>query len=133
MYRSRGGDNETESADLAVLWLMRGGATVAVADRVRELILATEHGTDESADGDVAIMLDIDLSILGADDERFAAYEDGVRHEYRWVPGPLYRKKRAEVLRGFLERTPLYRTEYFRERLETRAKQNLRRATAEAS
>lgn len=133
VYRSRGGDNETESADLAVLWLVTGGATTEVADRIREMILATEHaagdeGTAGSATGDVAVMLDIDLSILGADEERFAAYEAGVRHEYRWVPGPLYRRKRAEVLRGFMERDPLFRTDHFRERLEGRAKQNLNRA-----
>ena len=50
-----------------------------------------------------------------------------VREEYRWVPDPIYRAKRKEVLAGFLARPVIYGTERFRERFEVRARENLRR------
>ena len=55
-----------------------------------------------------------------------------VRAEYRWVPGWLYRRKRKEVLAGFLARPAIYGTERFRARLEGRARENLRRAVSGA-
>ena len=36
-----------------------------------------------------------------ADPARFDEYEDEIRAEYAWVPGPIFRSKRREVLRGF--------------------------------
>ena len=45
-----------------------------------------------------------------------------------WVPGWLYRRKRKEVLAGFLARPAIYGTERFRDRFEGRARENLREA-----
>ena len=59
----------------------------------------------------------------------FAEYDAQVRAEYRWVPGWLYRRKRREVLAGFLARPAIYGTERFRERFEGRARENLIQAT----
>jgi predicted metal-dependent HD superfamily phosphohydrolase len=50
---------------------------------------------------------------------RFARSMPGCRSE-------VYREKRADVLRGFLAREPIYRTPWVRERCEVRAKENLK-------
>lgn len=92
--------------------------------RVRALIMATCHDAVPD-DDDARLLVDIDLAILGAEPTRFAEYDQQVPAEYRWVPGWLYRRKRKEVLAGFLARPAIYGTERFRERLEARARQNL--------
>lgn len=117
--------NEARSADWAVEALARAGADVDVQQRVRALIMATCHHAEPLGD-DARLLVDIDLAILGADPARFAEYDAQVREEYRWVPGWLYRRKRREVLAGFLDRPAIYGTERFRERLEGRARENLR-------
>lgn len=67
----------------------------------------------------------VDLSILGADGQRFAEFDQQVREEYSFVPGFLFRMKRKSILRTFLEREHIYSTPYFRQRLETAARRNL--------
>ncbi|MEM8710731.1 MAG: N-methyl-D-aspartate receptor NMDAR2C subunit, partial [Planctomycetota bacterium] len=127
IYRSRGGDSEAQSADWAVRILEAGGADAACVERVRELIMVTLH-TEAATDGDAALMVDVDLSILGRSEERFDRYEDDVRREYRWVPGPLFRSKRREMLKAFLARPILFQTPQLRERLEDQARRNLQRS-----
>ena len=135
VYDPRRQDNEEASAALAQRELRQVGydqiATVA------ELILATRHLQPPdplpggSATGDSPLqdwMVDVDLSILGAEPARFFRYHEDVRREYAWVPELLYRHQRAQVLRGFLNRARIYRTDYFHERLERQARQNLQAA-----
>ena len=43
------------------------------------------------------MLIDIDLSILGAPPARFAEYEQQIRAEYAWVPGILFRPKRRAM------------------------------------
>ena len=47
-----------------------------------------------------------------------------------WVPEPVYRSSRAEVLSGFLRRRSIYLTAHFRDRYEVPARQNLHRLIA---
>ena len=125
VYDPKGKDNEARSADWACQALAQAGADAAVQQRVRVLIMATCHDA-EPTDPDARLLVDIDLAILGAEPARFAEYDAQVRAEYRWVPGWLYRRKRKQVLAGFLARPAIYGTERFRERLEGRARENLR-------
>jgi predicted metal-dependent HD superfamily phosphohydrolase len=99
----------------------------AVAQRLHALMMATCHRT-ASSDADARVLVDIDLAILGAPSARFDEYERQIRREYRWVPAPLYRSKRAKVLEGFLARPGLYTTAPFRERFEEAAQANLMRS-----
>jgi predicted metal-dependent HD superfamily phosphohydrolase len=97
---------------------------------VADLVLATRHDT-LPADPDAQLLCDIDLSILGRDADRSARFEQQIRREYAWVPEPLYRSARAEVLAGFLARPAVYQTEFFRERYERGARSNLTRIIGE--
>jgi predicted metal-dependent HD superfamily phosphohydrolase len=117
-------DNEARSADWAEDVLSGAGATRETRETVTALILATRH--DQAPVGHEAqIIVDIDLSILGADPARFDAYERQIREEYAGVPEPAFRLGRAAVLRKFLDRPSIFSTANFRERYESRARENL--------
>ena len=120
-------DNEKRSAEWARESALASGLSSEQANRVYALILVTMH--DAIAAGrDAAVLVDVDLSILGADAARFDEYEGQIREEYAWVPGPLYRKSRRKILRGFLERERIYSTEYFLARHESQARENIARS-----
>jgi predicted metal-dependent HD superfamily phosphohydrolase len=76
------------------------------------------------------MFLDMDLSILGAPQADFDAYEAGVRHEYREVPDTAFRAGRATILEGFLARDTLYFSDWGRARFEAAARENLKRSVA---
>nr|CBA27394.1 hypothetical protein Csp_A02060 [Curvibacter putative symbiont of Hydra magnipapillata] len=122
-------DNEAQSADWARQALTTAGVQADVAERVYELVMATRH-TSVPAAGDAQLLVDIDLSILGAEAQRFAQYEQQIRAEYAFVPEDLFRTKRKEVLQSFAERPRIYNTDHFHAALEVRARANLARAVA---
>ncbi len=70
-------------------------------------------------------MIDVDLAIFGSEPAVFEVYEANIRREYRWVPGPLFRRKRRAILEGFFARPAMYHTEPFRLRFEIAARANL--------
>jgi predicted metal-dependent HD superfamily phosphohydrolase len=129
IYKPLSGSNEKDSADWAASFLEENGASQDDTGRVHRLVMATRHtGLPET--GDEAALVDIDLSILGAAPEIYADFENAVREEYRMVPWDLYRQKRSEVLRGFLERPAIYVSGCLPEAMEARARENLRGAIA---
>jgi predicted metal-dependent HD superfamily phosphohydrolase len=124
VYDTRRHDNEAASAAWASRVLSDAGADAAVAARVHALILATRH--DETpATPDARLLVDIDLAILGAAPARFDDYERQIRDEYGFVPEPVFRAKRAAILRGFLERPALFSTAAYAARLGPPARANL--------
>lgn len=124
IYNPFSAKNEEDSAQLAKEFLELNQASADVTSRVEELIILTkEHSAPAGVDGQ--FMLDIDLSILGTRPEIYAQFEKDVRREYKRVPSFIFKKKRKEVLQGFLNRPRLYYTDYFFARLEARAKTNL--------
>lgn len=127
VYEVRRSDNEAQSADWARTSMLQAGASAEVAARVHALIMVTLH-TAVPTDADALLLVDIDLSILGAGEKRFAEYEQQIRQEYRHVPGLLFQYKRREILRSFLDRPCIYGTAHFHQQLEERARDNLRRA-----
>ncbi len=127
IYQPRRHDNEAASAKWAAMRLANVGVATADIATIETLILHTEHRAVPPA-GDGALLVDIDLAILGSDADRFAAYEVAIRHEYAWVPWPTFCTKRAALLQQFLERPVIYQTPYFHEHFEQQARHNLRDA-----
>ena len=126
------GSNELNSAAWAARSLVRAGADSDTAQRVHDLVMATQHGfTQETAPAalgaslDVQLLVDIDLSILGSPAERFERYDQDVRKEYAWVPGFRYQEARAQVLQRYLDRPRLYHGEHAVALLEAQARINL--------
>ena len=79
IYDTRAADNEARSAACARHALAE--LAPRTLDRIDGLILVTKHEAQPSTP-DEALLLDVDLSILGAQRERFDEYERQVRREY---------------------------------------------------
>ncbi len=134
VYDPRATDNERKSAEL-MLQDCDGHVPPRVLIRAHELVLATEtHEIPGSDDpdftSDCGLFLDIDLSVLGGDEEMFTTYETQVRAEFSYVPVETYNQLRAAVLQRFLNRDRIYHSEFFYERLEQTARRNLKASLA---
>lgn len=130
IYQPKRQDNEARSADWARASALAAGVAAGCADRLHALVMATRHEAVPQG-RDQQVLVDIDLSILGASAARFEEYERQVREEYAWVPGFVFRSKRKSILRQFLARPTIYSTAPFRERLEAPARANLARSIAQ--
>lgn len=129
VYDVRAKDNELQSALLAKGRLLDGGVEGERAAAVYRLIMATCHGVPAAPPAaDEALLLDIDLAILGQSEEIYDRYEQAIRLEYSHVELESYRKGRGKVLQSFLNRESIYLTADFRQRYEEPARQNLKRA-----
>ncbi|MDX8441951.1 HD domain-containing protein [Mesorhizobium australafricanum] len=132
VYDSRAKDNEAKSAALAKKRLA-GRASPHRLARIAAMINATATHQlpplrGENALNDAALLLDMDLAILGAEPAVFDAYESAVRLEYGWVEEPMWRAGRAAVLKSFLARPHIFYTQSFRDRFEAPARKNLDRS-----
>jgi predicted metal-dependent HD superfamily phosphohydrolase len=127
VYEVRGQDSEERSASWARDAAIQRSVASSVAERVHQLVLATKHDATPTS-SDAAVLVDVDLAILGAAVERFDEYERQVRQEYSWVPGLLFRRKRRGILEAFLARPHIYNTDHFRARYEVSARANLARS-----
>jgi predicted metal-dependent HD superfamily phosphohydrolase len=131
-YDTTRGDNEELSADESRAMLSAlDGADPAAVERVCAMILATKAHV--ASTDDERAMLDVDLSILGADERRFAEYEQQIREEFHWVDREAYAHGRRAVLARFAERRPIYFSAPMRDALEEQAHENLRRALVATS
>ncbi|MFK7959352.1 MAG: N-methyl-D-aspartate receptor NMDAR2C subunit [Phycisphaerales bacterium] len=122
VYDSRASDNEQRSADMAAAVLTP--LDPGFAERVTALILATRH-TDAPTSPPAALIVDVDLAILGAEADRFDAYERQIREEYAWVADADFARGRAAVFEQFAARDRIYATDHFHGRFETAARTNL--------
>lgn len=129
VYRAWRSDNEARSAALAVEIMSHEGAESAAVHRVVTYILATRHQGREP-NGDAALVVDIDLSILGQSAEAYVEFERNVRREYWWVPRRRYVAARCAILESFLKRASIYRYPEFQRRYEAAARVNLAAAIA---
>ncbi|MFT4127665.1 MAG: hypothetical protein QM662_15730 [Gordonia sp. (in: high G+C Gram-positive bacteria)] len=130
IYEVFGTDNEGRSAELAATLLGAGDPDV---DEVVRLVELTR--THEVAPGDRngAALSDADLWVLGTSPRRYREYTEAVRAEYRRIPGPLYRRGRAKILRELLSHEHLYVTPTARARWEASARANLEAEIARLS
>lgn len=127
VYAPSASDNERRSADLAVRFLETAGLPSDVCARVHRHVMATRHDAGPM-DPDSALVVDVDLSILGQEPAVYNQFEVQVRKEYKLVPGFVFRRKRSEILRSLLERKSIYHTPPFHQRYEAQARVNLARA-----
>jgi predicted metal-dependent HD superfamily phosphohydrolase len=127
IYDPRAPDNEEKSALLATQCLSGTALARDLINEVAQLILATKHHVT-SQRPDAALLLDVDLSILGQPEGRFVEYERQIRDEYAWVPEATFNAKRAEILERFLVRGRIFVTPWFFDRYETAARANLQRS-----
>lgn len=120
-------DNEERSADLARRDLAALGEPDPVIDEVARLILLTRGHAVAPGDRLGAILVSIDLSILGREPAAYDRYAAQVREEYAFVPDDAFRAGRTAVLRKFLDAPVIYADPAFAERYEAPARENLAR------
>lgn len=121
----RRGANEERSADVANEALVDLRFPRASVDRVTKMILATRDHNPGDLPEEAILFLDADLAILGSPRERYRNYAEAIRFEYSWVPDDVFRAARDGVLRDFLAKPFLYRTEVMRQRFEEQARENI--------
>src|SRR5262247_3035203 len=124
IYDTRRHDNEQQSADWARSAARSLGASAESAQRIHDLIMFTRHSA-APVGVDAQVLVDADLSILGAPPARFQEYEAQVRSEYAWVPDEVFRSRRAAILKELVGRSHLYSTVRFQEQYEAQARRNL--------
>ena len=131
IYEPTRSDNELKSAEYAVETL-RPYLSAAQCQYIYALIMMTaNHKLAECSNAqknfDSAYLLDMDLSILGASWSEYEQYAQAVRQEYAHVSNIDYRVGRIAVLTELLAHPTLYLTDYYSTRLETQARQNIKR------
>lgn len=128
VYDAKAADNEAKSRDLLLHDAKKFGLRPTIADAAGNLIeLTADH--KEARTLAERIIVDCDLSILGAPADIFSTYDRGIRQEYSHIPAPIYKAARRQVLAGFLNQPQIFKTTAFHDRLETAARENLRAAT----
>jgi predicted metal-dependent HD superfamily phosphohydrolase len=126
VYEPLARDNEARSAELLVDEGRRAWMDEHLLQSARSLVLATRHDAESAIVSEEAcIVLDADLSILGADPATFDRYEENVRKEFASVDDVAYVAGRSAVLRAFLDRPAIYLTHCGRRLWEGNARRNL--------
>jgi predicted metal-dependent HD superfamily phosphohydrolase len=122
VYDSTRSDNEELSARLAEQHLRDD-----LRQEVGRLIRLTKTHQVEPDDRLGAILISIDLSILGAEPARYDAYAAAIRQEFAHVSEPDYRDGRARVLRQFAARPVIFPDPGFAATHDRQARANLAR------
>lgn len=123
IYDTRSVNNERHSAK-AALRFCNIHIREEFAQRVYSLIMATMH-TEPPPNLDAAVLVDIDLAILGQPQNVYNEYENNIRKEYQCIPFEKFKEERIKILQGFLDRQYIYYTEFFNKKYEAQARQNL--------
>lgn len=131
IYDPTRADNEQKSAEYAVDALSSYLSPEQCQYIYALIMMTANHQIDESTDSvkysDVAYLLDMDLSILGAPWSTYEQYANAIRQEYAHVADDNYRDGRTAVLQGLLAHPKLYLTDYYYSQLEAQARDNINR------
>jgi predicted metal-dependent HD superfamily phosphohydrolase len=122
--------NEEKSSKFWSVYAAGYGVPEAMVQKVAKLILATKHEAVAPVSPDAALLVDIDLAILGQPADVFERYEAQVREEYNWVPDREFAEGRSAVMKMFLDREFIYFTPDLRHRYEVQARTNLAKSIA---
>ena len=124
-------DNEARSAEL----YQSLSAAVHRADfraLVGRLIIATLHDGGSLEDSDAGYMVDIDLSSFGLPWEDFLRDTQDLRNECSHLNDAEYYQRQGDFRASLLSRPRFYLTDYFYQRFEQQARDNLSRYFAQA-
>lgn len=126
IYNVRSSHNEEESANVFEQFASEVNVQVEVATNVLHFIRATQHHrVSPEHTTDLALFLDLDMAVLGKDDNAYRAYAALIRKEYSFVPRDVYCSKRAELLQTFLEQSQIFGTSVMQGALEDQARKNV--------
>tara|TARA_R110000868_G_scaffold227988_1_gene480946 strand:+ start:73 stop:753 length:681 start_codon:yes stop_codon:yes gene_type:complete len=124
IYSSTKSNNEEKSAELAEKRMKKISVSNEIIEQCKKQILATKSHS-KSIDSDTNYFIDADLSVLGQSWETYSLYFKNVRKEYGIYPTFMYNSGRKKVLNHFLSMDRIFKTDFFYNKFETQAKQNL--------
>jgi len=124
IYDASSKSNEEKSAEFGKIRLEKLNIDKQSIDTIFNQIIATK-AHQKSDDQDTNYLLDADLSILGKDVETYLEYTKKIRKEYSIYPDFLYKPGRKKVLQHFLELENIFKTDYFQEKYEVQARENI--------
>jgi len=125
--------NEEFSAAFAQSCLTRIGVQSAFIANIQRLIFATRLGFKlPLVDSGEAVVVDVDLSILGQPPEVFDIYEKNVRLEYKHVSEATFWSARTKILKLFLKKKHIFNTQVFTDLYEHAARENIARSVKAA-
>ena len=125
IYNSTKSDNEEKSAELAENRMKQVSISKDKIELCRKQILATKSHI-KSTDSDTNYFTDADLSVLGQNWDTYLLYYKNVRKEYSIYPALVYNFGRKKVLNHFLSMDRIFKTDFFYNKFEAQAKQNLK-------
>ena len=124
VYNAKKKNNEELSADKAKEVMTKLGVDKKTIKLTFDQIIATkQHETSKNSDTNY--FLDADLSILGANWSAYENYFQNVREEYSMYPKVMYKPGRKKAMTHFLKMDRIYKTDYFYEKLERQARNNI--------
>ena len=128
IYDAKRSDNEEKSSEFAGEFLQNINYDVEKIEKVKNLILKTKnHSNIEINEGyDTKVFIDLDLLILGANDEIYRTYAENIRKEYSFVPEKIYFFERIKILENFLSQEHIFKTEKFQKQFEKKARKNIK-------
>jgi predicted metal-dependent HD superfamily phosphohydrolase len=125
IYEPNARDNETRSAGFFASYTVDRFADDFVAN-VQHLILATEH-PEIVGEGDAIYVTDIDLSSFALPWDDFQRDNAALREERADLSDARFEEGKRRFLTTLLERPRIFRTDYFHDLYEDRARDNIRR------
>ncbi len=125
IYDARASDNEERSAKYFVD-ICGNDVDEKFRSKVHDLIIVTIH-KELPLTPDEKFMVDIDLSSFGLAWDRFLKDSEAVREEFRHLSDEEFYPAQKEFLQSLVARKNFCFTEFFRNRHEKRARQNIAR------
>ena len=122
-------ENELRSAELFAA-RAGGRGEERFRSKVRRLIMVTTH-REPPATLDESFIVDIDLSSFGLPWEEFLRDSLAVRGEFPLVPDAEFYPRHRKFVGSLVARPAFFFTEFFRDRHEARARENIERLYAE--
>ena len=125
VYVPKSKKNEEKSADLFMsAFGTNHGISLTTIGQISRAILCTKTHKPQSELE--AIVCDIDLSILGADEIEYEKYFHNIEEEYSFVPFEKFVIGRKAFLESMLQKSNIFHIEYFKNLYEEQAKKNMK-------
>ncbi len=126
IYLTNKRNNEEESAIVAAKELAKTYFSTNKTEKVCSMIRQTKYNHDsEPTDFDTSLFLDIDLQSLGSEPNVYKINTQNIRKEYSAIPNKIFNSKRLIILRSFLNKSQIFFTNVFKQKLEQQARSNI--------
>lgn len=126
IYNVHSIDNEKSSSNFVSKVMKELSIPKIDIDRCKSQILATKKHLF-NLENDTNYFTDADLSVLGQDWKSYSSYYKNVRKEYDTYLKFMYNLGRKKVLKHFLAMEKIFKTDYFYQKFEINARQNLQK------